>query len=127
MLFYFCVICSLLPLKILYFLCYVDVSLDSELERPFFERKKKKKISKIFHSILCPMGKCRLFLSTNLFYFLIILIHHFLLFFSIFIQKKKCQKEKQYSVKLHDFFMFYVGWTYVLKGSLFIKVVSQLI
>ena len=73
------------------------------------------------------MGKCRLFLSTNLFYFLIILIHHFMLFFSIFIQKKKCQKEKQYSVKLHDFFMFYVGWTYVLKGSLFIKVVSQLI
>ena len=36
------------------------------------------------------------------------------------------QKEKQYSVKLHGFFfVFYVGWTYILRSSLFSKVVSQ--
>ena len=36
------------------------------------------------------------------------------------------QKEKQHSVKLRNFsFAFYVGWTYILRGLLFITVVSQ--
>ena len=36
-----------------------------------------------------------------------------------------CQKEKQCSVKLHDIFFTYVEWTYFLRSSFFIKVVSQ--
>ena len=43
-------------------------------------------------------------------------------------QKEKMLRpeEKQYSVKLHDsFFVFHVGWAYMLRGSLSIKVVSQ--
>ena len=37
-----------------------------------------------------------------------------------------CQKERQYSVKLHDIlFVFCVGWTYILRVSLFIKVALQ--
>ena len=51
---------SLLPLKVLHFRCYVEVSLDSRLERIF-----KKKTPKIFQSILCRMDECNLFLSTN--------------------------------------------------------------
>ena len=76
---------SLLSLRILYFPCYVEVSLDSKLERIF----KKKKISKIFQSMLCGMDKCNVFLSTNVLLFdvLTILIHHFMLFFSILSQK----------------------------------------
>ena len=36
------------------------------------------------------------------------------------------QKEKQYSAKLHDFFfLFYVGWAYILRVSWFIKAESQ--
>ena len=77
---------SLLPLRILYFPCYVEVSLDFKLERIF-----KKKFPKIFQSILCRMDKWNLFLSTNVLLFdvLTILIHHFVLFFSILSQKEK--------------------------------------
>ena len=55
------------------------------------------------------MNKWNLFLSTDV---LTILIHHFVLL--EYPQSKReilCQKEKQYSVKLHDFFffVFYVG------------------
>ena len=32
----------LLPLRVLYFLCYVEVFLDSKLERIFSKKKKKK-------------------------------------------------------------------------------------
>ena len=76
---------SLLPPRILFFSCYVEVSLDFKLERIF------KKVPKIFQSILCRMDKWNLFLSTNLLLFdiLIILIHHFVLFFSILRQKEK--------------------------------------
>ena len=110
---------SLLPLRILYFPCYVQVSLDFKLERI-------KKIPKIFQSILCRMDKLDLFLNKNVLLFdvLTILIHHFVLFFSISSQKNKfyVKKEKQFSVKLHDFFfVFYVGWTYILRASLLIK------
>ena len=77
---------SLLPLRILYFPCYVEVSLDFKLERIF-----KKKFPKIFQSILCRMDKWNLFLSTYvlLFDILTILIHHFVLFFSFLSQKEK--------------------------------------
>ena len=76
---------SLLPLRVLYFPCYVEVSLDSKLERI------KKKIPKIFQSILYRMDKWNLFLSTNVLLFDVfnILIHHFMLFFSILSQKEK--------------------------------------
>ena len=96
---------SLLPQRVLHFPCYVEVYLDSKLERIFHA---KIKIPKIFQSILCRMDKCNLFLSTHvlLFYALTILILHFVLFFSILSQKNEifCQKERQCSVKLHDFF-----------------------
>ena len=77
---------SLLPLRILYFPCYVEVSLDFKLERIF-----KKKFPKIFQSILCRMDKWNLFLRTYVLLFdvLTILIHHFALFFSILSQKEK--------------------------------------
>ena len=77
---------SLLPLRILYFPCYVEVSLDFKLERIF-----KKKFPKIFQSILCRMDKWNLFLSTYVLLFdvLSILIHHFVLFSSILSQKEK--------------------------------------
>ena len=84
----------LLSLRVSYFPCYIEASLDSKLEHIFFQKEKKtkkKKSPKIFQSILFQMDKYNLFLSTNilLFYVLIILIHHFVLFFSILSQKKK--------------------------------------
>ena len=91
----------LLPLKVLYFACYVEVPLHSKLKHVFL-----KKISpKIFQSVLCRMDKWNLFLSINVFLFdvLTILIRHFVLFFSILSPKKKfCIKRKN---KLHDFFL----------------------
>ena len=130
LLYHSCVMFPLLPLRVSYFSCYAEVSLNSKLECSLFKKrkkKKKKKFPKIFQSILSRMDKCNLFLSTNvlLFYVLTILIHYFALLFSILSQKKHYVKRK-YSVKLHDFFfVFFVGWTYISRGSLFIKVVSQ--
>ena len=71
----------LLSLRVSYFPCYIEASLDSKLEHIFFQKEKKtkkKKFPNIFQSILFQMDKCNLFLSTNilLFYVLIILIHH---------------------------------------------------
>ena len=79
----------LLPLRVLYFPFYVEVSLDSKSERIF--STKKKKFPKIFRSILCLMDKCNLFLSTSILLFdvLTILVHYFLLFFNSSCQKKK--------------------------------------
>ena len=65
------------------------------------------------------MDKMNLFLSANalLFDVLTILIQKRIQY----PQSKKeilCQKEKEYSVKLHDFFfLFYVEWTYILRVS----------
>ena len=80
----------LLSLRVWYFPYYVEVSLDSTLER-IFVFFKKKKFSKISRSILCRMDKYNLFLSTNiiLLYVATILIDHFLLFFSNFSQRIK--------------------------------------
>ena len=52
---------------------------------------KKKKMPKIFQSILCRMDKWNLFFSTNVLLFdvLTILINRFVLFFSILSQKQK--------------------------------------
>ena len=68
---------SLLRLRVLYFPCYVEVSLDSNLER-------KKKLPKIFQIMLSRMDKCNLVVSTNMLLFdvLTMLIHHLVLFFS---------------------------------------------
>ena len=72
-----------------------------------FKLERIKKVSKIFPCILCWMDKWNFFLSTNEFLFDVftILIHYFV---SLqYPQSKKeilCQKKKQYSVKLHDFF-----------------------
>ena len=124
---------------VMLFLCYVFpfaskdfvfpflrwILLDFELECIF------KKTSKIIQSVLCRMNKRDLFLSTNVLFFdaVTILIHHSVLFFSILSQKEKfsVKRKKEFSVKLHDFFFFtfYVGWTYILGGLLFIKVASQ--
>ena len=54
---------SILPLRILYFPCYVEVSLDSKLER------NKKKFLKTFQSMLSRMDKLDLFLNTNVLLF----------------------------------------------------------
>ena len=54
---------SILPLRILYFPCYVEVSLDSKLER------NKKKFPKTFQSMLSRMDKLDLFLNTNVLLF----------------------------------------------------------
>ena len=95
---------SLLPQRILYFPYYIKVSVDFKLERIF-----KKKSKRFF--ILCRMEKLDLLWGTNVLLFdvLTILIGHFVLFFSILSQKKKkkvlSRKEKQYSVKLLDFFL----------------------
>ena len=79
----------LLPLRVLYFPFYVEVFLDSKLERIFSTTKKK--FPKIFRIILCLMDKCNLFLSTSILLFdvLTILVHYFLLFFNSSCQKKK--------------------------------------
>ena len=71
------------------------------------------------------MDQLDLFLSTNvlLFEVLTILMHHVVLFFSIF-----CQKNKIYVKKKNNtlsscktfFFVFYVGWTYILFKRLII-------
>ena len=86
--YYSCVNFSILPLRILYFPCYVKVFLDFKLERIFFLLKNGK-IQKIFQSILCQMDKWNLFLITNVLLFdaVTILIHHFVLFFSTLSQK----------------------------------------
>ena len=55
------------------------------------------------------MDKWNLFLSTNVLLF-DVLIHHFVLYFSILSQKKNlCQKEKQYSFKLHDYCSYFMS------------------
>ena len=99
---------SFLPLRFCIFLATLEYPWILN-QSAFFQKKRKKKTPKIFKSMLCQMEKCNLFLSANflLIDVLLILIHHFLLFFSI---PSQC---------------FYVGWTYILRGSLFIKVVSQ--
>ena len=74
------------------------------------------------------MDKWNLFLSTNV--LLIDVLTTLNTPFCVITQypqsKRKitCQKEKQCSVKLHDFSTFYVEWAYFLKGSLFMRVVS---
>ena len=116
---------SLLPLRYLYVPCYVELPW-------ILNYNVLKKISKIFQSILCRMDKWNFILSTNVLSFdvLTILIHHFVLCFSILSQEEKCRREKrkrknnaQSSCMI--FFTFYVGWTHFLRGSLFMKVVSQ--
>ena len=50
-----------------------------------------------------------------------ILIHDFLLLFIILSQKEKllCQKKKQYSVKLHDFYSYFMSnKIYILKRAI---------
>ena len=63
-------------------------------------------------------------INVPLFDVLTILIHHFVLFYSILSQKEKTENNTQSSCMVF-FFVFYVGWAYILRGSLFIKVVSQ--
>ena len=50
-----------------------------------------------------------------------ILIHHFVLLFIILSQKEKllCQRKKQYSVKLHDFYSYFMSnKIYILKRAI---------
>ena len=96
---------SLLPLKILYFPCYVELSLDFKLER-ILKKNNPKDLSK--HIVLdeemelilkhkCTFGRCSYHFNTP---FCVTLEYP---------QSKReilCQKEKQYSVKLHDFLFF---------------------
>ena len=72
---------SLLPLRVLYFLCYVKVFLNSKLERISPPQKKE---SRRFFKAYCVRWT-----NVLLFDVLTILIHHFVLFFNILSQKKK--------------------------------------
>ena len=111
-----------LPLRILYAPCYVELPW-------ILNYNVLKKISKIFQSILCRMNKWNFVLSTNVFSFdvLTILIHHFALCFSILSQEQKFYVKRKNNTQSSCmiFFIFYVGWTHFLRGSLFMKVVSQ--
>ena len=123
MLYYSCVMFSLLRLRVLYFPCYVEVSLDSNLER-------KKKLPKIFQIMLSRMDKCNLVVSTNILLFdvLTMLIHHLVLFFSFLSLKINFlpkAKKKILSKAIMFFFVFFVGWTNTLIPLLFIKLVSE--
>ena len=128
-------------IAILLFLCYVFPFASNGFVFPltypgilnqnvFFSNNNKKKYPKTFQSILCRMDECNLFLNINshLFDVLTLLTHHFMLFFSIFSQKKKYyikrKNNTQSSWMIFCFFIFSVGWMYILRGSLFIKVVS---
>ena len=87
-------------------------------------------ISQEFLFWLCPMklsiGHNSLILKHKCVF--IWCSYHFVLFFSILSQKEKFyvkQKHNNHSSCMVIFFVFYVGWTYILRGSLLIKVVSQ--
>ena len=78
----------------------------------------------------CPSDIINLFLSVNVLLYDVhtILVHHFMLFFRILSQKEKFYIKRKYSTQsncLTFVYLFYVGWTYILTGSLYIKVVSQ--
>ena len=68
---------SILPLRILYFPCYVEVSLDSKLER------NKKNFPKTFQSMLSRMDKLDLFLNTNVLLFDVLTILRYSLVSSV--------------------------------------------
>ena len=82
-----------LPLRVLNFPCYVELSLDPKLEFNFFQKTPKKQTNsrRFFkaYCVGCTNVKCNLFLSTNVLLFDVrtILIHHFVLLFSILSQK----------------------------------------
>ena len=112
---YFCVMFSLMSLRILHFSFYKNVL---------------KKIPKDFSKHIVSNEQMELILKYKCTF--VWSSYHFNTLFCVILQYPQSkreilrQKEKQYSVKLHDFFcVFYVGWTYILRGSLFIKVVSQ--
>ena len=101
---------SFLPLRILYFPCYIEVFLDFKLERIL------KKFPKIFQRILCRRDKWNLFLSPNtlLFDVLTILMRHFVV--SLILS----HKEKKYSGKLYDFFFRILSWMGICLKNLMI-------
>ena len=99
---------SFLPLRVLYFPCYVEVSLNSKLE-PIF----KKENPKIFKAYCVGWINCNLLLSTNVLFFDVHtnLIHRFVLLFSILSKTKiLCQKGKNTQSSCMIFFVFYIGW-----------------
>ena len=115
MFYYSCVMFSLLSLRILYHSC-------SEFQIRTYLKKKEN--SKDFPKHIESDGQMELCTNVSLFDVLTILIHHFVLFYSILSQKEKTENNTQSSCMVF-FFVFYVGWAYILRGSLFIKVVSQ--
>ena len=78
-----------LSLRVLYFLCYAEVSLDSKLESLFSKRKKRNsKFLKIFRSILCRMDKNNFIILKHKCTFILCSYHFNTPFFSIPSQKK---------------------------------------
>ena len=111
MLFYYSyVMFSFLPLTILYFPCYVQVSLDFKLELIL---KKFSKFPKNFSKHVVSDGQWEVILKHKCTFAWC--SYHFK-------SKLLCQKEKQFSVTPHDFFCVYVRWTYISRSSWFIKV-----
>ena len=105
---------------------FVEVSLNFKLERILFLKKNS---PKVFQCMSCRMDIWNLFFSTNvlLFNVLTISIRRFVLFFSILSQNKKFYDKRKNNTQSSSMvlFLFYVEWTYILRGSLFIKVESQ--
>ena len=126
LLFYSCVMLSLLLLRILYSPCYIEVSMNLKLERI-----QKKKFSKFFQIILWWTDKLDLFLSTNVLLFdvLTISIHHLCYASASSVKKINfIPKRKKILSQAAWFFSSYFmsdGHIYYLRGSLFIKVASQ--
>ena len=120
---YTCAVFSLLSLRILYFLCYLEVFLDFKLERIY------QKISKDFSKYIVSDGQMQLILKHKCTF--IRCSYHFNTPFCVIRQYSQLkrqilwQKENNTQSNSTIFFLFYVGWTYILIGSLFIKVESQ--
>ena len=124
---------------VILFLCFVFLFASKDFVFPLLrwsillfklERiKKKKKILKIFQSILCRMDICNLFLSTNALSFdvLTILIHHFVLIFSIASQKQKFFVKRKTILSQAAWISFRILYRMDIfsRDPLFIKVGSQ--
>ena len=101
LLYYACVMFSLLPLRILYFPCYVEVSW-------ILNKNVFKKNPKDFSKHIVSDGQMELILKHKCTF--IWCSYHFNTPFCVILQYPQsereilCQKQKQYLVKLHDFF-----------------------
>ena len=125
--------CYIIPVLCFLF-CYQRFCISlATLKNPWILNQnalKKKKISKDFLKHLVSDGQMELFVKHKCTF--IWCSYHFNTPYCLnlhYPQSKReilCQKEKQYSVNLHDFFVFYAGWTYILRGWWYIKYIYRI-